>query len=202
MSNPIQNLNSIGPMTGDSDDKNKKPADPVKADYEEGKRFLDNGNLSQAAISLHNALLGYEEKGDKTGIANAANQLGHVCLAKGDFTGAENHYKRAWDLCIEFDDPMSLMALSSKFVEVYRGQKDYGKAVEACFDILDTHQNNNNPRGSVELLETLAGIYIEAEEPAKAADAYRTIASIHRNFKHAATADEFEQKAKELEAGA
>jgi len=202
MSNPIQNINSIGPMAGADTDNNKKASDPVKADYDEGKRFLDNGNLSQAAISLHNALLGYEEKGDKTGIANAANQLGHVCLAKGDFVGAENHYRRAWDLCLEFDDPMSLYALSSKFVEVYRGQKKYDKAVDTCFDILDTHQRNNNPRGSVELLETLAEIYLEAGENAKAADTYRTIASIHRNFKHSTTADEFEQKAKELEAGA
>lgn len=202
MSNPIQDIKSIGPLADGSNANNEKPADQVKNDYEEGKRFFDNGNLSQAAVSLHNALLGYEERGDKTGIANAANQLGHVCLAKGDFVGAENHYQRAWDLCVEFDDPMSLHALSTKFVEVYRGQKDYDKAIKNCFDILDTHQRNNNPRGSVELLETLAEIYIEAEDTAKAADTYRTIASIHRNFKHATTADEFEQKAKELEAGA
>lgn len=179
-----------------------KPVDPVKADYDQGKRFFDNGNLSQAAVSLHNALLGYEEKGDKVGVANASNQLGHVCLAKQDYFGAETHYKRTWDMCTELDDPMSLFALSNKFVEVYRGLKEYDKAIESCFDLLDTYHRNNDPRGTVELLETLAEIYIEAGKNDKAADTYRTIASIHRNFKHAATADTFEQKAKEMEAGA
>lgn len=177
----------------------KNPKDPIAADYAEGKRFLDNGNLSQAAMSLHNALLGYEEKGDKGGIANASNQLGHICLAKEDFVGAENHYKRAWDLCKEFDDPMSLFALNKKFIEVYRGLKDYDKAVNICFDVLDVYHGNNDPRGTVVLLELLADIYIEADKKKKAADTLRTVASIHRNFKHKSTAESFIKKAEELE---
>lgn len=201
MSNSIQEIKNIAPMA-ESAGADRKPADPVQADYEQGKRFFDNGNLSQAAVSLHNALLGYEEKGDKTGMANASNQLGHVCMAKGDFVGAENHYQRSWELCTEFDDPMSLFSLSKRFVEVYRGQKNYDKAIEMCFDLLDTYQRNNDPRGTVALLEDLAGIYLEADKIDKAADTYRTIASIHRNFKHASIADSFERKAKELEAGA
>ncbi len=196
MSNTIQNIQDIAPMAGaDVDSK-----DPVKADYEQGKRFLENGNLTQAAISLHNALLGYEEKGDKTGVANSSNQLGHTCFAKGDFVGAESHYQRTWDLCEEFGDPMSLFTLTKRFVEVYRGQKEYDKAITTCLDILDTYQRNNNPAGTVELLETMADIYIESGETGKAADAYKTIAKIHRNFKHKSIAETFEQKAKELAA--
>lgn len=198
MSNSIQNINDIAPMASGAGDSK----DPVQADYEQGKRFFENGNLSEAAVSLHNALLGYEEKGDKTGMANASNQLGHICFAKRDFVGAENHYQRAWDLCNEFGDPMSLFSISKRFVEVYRGQKKYDKAINACFNILDTYQRNNNPRGTVELLENLADIYMEAGTVDKAADTYRTIASIHRNFKHKSIAESFEQKAKELAAGA
>jgi len=200
MSTNIQSMKDIGPMpeggTGESVEK-----DPVNADYEQGKRFLDGGNLSQAAVSLHNALVGYEERGERTGIANASNQLGHVCLAKGDFAGAENHYRRAWDLCSEFDDHMSLFAITKRFVEVYRGQGKYEQAIASCFDLLDTYRSNNDPRGTVDLLEKLAGIYVESGSTGKAADTYRTIAKIHRNFKHASIADSFEQKARELEAG-
>ena len=182
-------------MAGSESSKEK---DPVKVDYEEGKRFFDNGNLAQAAVSLHNALLGYEERNDKTGVANACNQLGHVCMAKGDFLGAEIHYRRCWELCSEFGDPMSLFALSKRFIEVYRGQKKYEQAISSCFELLEDYQRNNDPRGTVELLETLAEIYLEAGSREKAADTYRTVAKIHRNFKHKTIADSFEQKAAEL----
>jgi tetratricopeptide (TPR) repeat protein len=205
MSNTIQNLNTIVPIKEAptvAPAADKKISDPVQADYEQGKRFLDTGNLSQAAVSLHNALLGYEEKGDKPGIANASNQLGHACLAKGDFVGAENHYQRAWDLCKEFNDPMSMKALSQRFIEVYRGMKEYDKAVDFCLDLLDAAQKNNDPRATVGVLENMAAIYIEADDTLKAADAYRTVASIHRNFKHKSIAESFEQKAKDLETGA
>ena len=197
MSSSIQNIGDIQPMAGKGADQEK---DPVKADYEEGKRYLDNGNLAQAAVALHNALLGYEERGDKTGLANASNQLGHVCMAKEDYVGAENHYLRARQLCEEFGDPMSLFALAKRFVDVYRGQKKYDEAIGACLDLLDTYRNNNDPRGTVELMEKMADIYIEASMIGKAADTYRTIAKIHRNFKHATIADSFDQKASELEA--
>lgn len=198
MSTTIQNMNDIGPMAGGG----KKASDQVTADYEEGKRFLQNGNLAQAAVSFHNALLGYEERGDKTGVANASNQLGHVCMAKKDYVGAESHYHRSLQLCEEFGDAMSLFTLSKRFVEVYRGQEKYDKAIEACLDLLETYQKNNDPRGTVELLENMAGIYIEADQAGKAADTYRTIAKIHRNYKHNSIADSFDEKARELAAGA
>lgn len=201
MSTTIQNINTIGPMAG-NDENEAKGKDPVKVDYDQGKRFLENGNLTQAAVALHNALLGYEERGDTTGMANASNQLGNVCLAKADYVGAENHYQRCWDLLSEVGDPMSLQALSKRFVEVYRGQKDYERAVKACFDLLDAYHRNNDPRGTVELLEKLAAIYCEAGQVDKAADTYRTIAKIHRNYKHKSIAESFEEKARELEAGA
>lgn len=199
MSTSIQNMKDIGPMAGN---ENSAEKDPVKKDYDEGKRHLDNGNLAQAALALHNALLGYEERGDKTGIANSCNQLGHVCMAKSDYLGAENHYRRCWDFCTELDDPMSLFALSKRFVEVYRGQKKYDQAISTCLDLLDTYQRNNNPRGTVEVLENMAEIYIEAGSREKAADTYRTIAKIHRNFKHGSIADSFDKKAQELAAEA
>jgi tetratricopeptide (TPR) repeat protein len=158
--------------------------------------------LAQAAVSLHNALLGYEEKGDKGGVANASNQLGHVCFAKEDFTSAEKHYLRAQELCRELGDQLSLFSLLKRFVEVYRGLKDYEKAVKLSFDILDTYYANNDPRGTVSALENLADIYLDAGQPDKAADSLRTIASIHRNFGHKSIADSFERKASELEPGA
>ena len=86
--------------------------------------------MAQAAVAFHNALFGYEEKGDENGIANASNQLGHVCLARKEYEQAKRHYQRAWEICEKLQDPMSLIALSKSYL-VYRGLKrlssgDYG----------------------------------------------------------------------------
>ena len=196
MSNPLQNITSIAPMANAAD--SPKSPSGAQADYEDGKRFLEKNELSQAAVAFHNALLAYEEKGDEKGIANACHQLGHVCLARQEFGQAEKHYLRARQLCEKFADPASLAALSKKMVEVYRGLERYDMAVASCLELVDGYMANNDPRGTVAILEILAEVYIDAAKPAQAADAYRTIASIHRNYKHASIADSYEKKAAEL----
>lgn len=196
MSNTVQDINSIAPLA--KDDKTVAPKDQVQVDYEEGKKFLENNNPGQAAVALHNALLGFEEKGDEAGIANASNQLGHACLARKDYAQAEKYYLRTQEICRKLDDPLSLLALAKQFVEVYRGLKDYGKAIETCLGLLDAYHRNNDPKGTVGILEDMAEIYVESDDRQKAADTYRTIASIHRNFNHQSIADSFAEKAREL----
>ena len=199
MKSTLQDIQSIAPMSGT---KTGGDDDLVRASYEEGKRFLESQNYAQAAVSLHNALLGYEERDDEAGVANASNQLGHVCLARQEYATALKHYQRAWDICVKLHDEMSQIALQKKFVETYCGAGELRKAVEACLDLLDRYYQNNDPRGTVELLEQMATIYISAGETGKAADAYRTIASIHRNFKHLSMAENFDKKAEDIEKAA
>jgi hypothetical protein len=47
-------------------------------------------------------------------------------------------------------------------------------------------------------MEKMVDIYLLADQKDKAADTCMTIASIHRNFKHAGIAESFEKKAAEL----
>ncbi len=183
-------------------EEKKRSSDPIQAEYEDGLEFLKDKELSQAAVSFHNALRGFEEKKHQDGIANASNQLGNVCLEKGDFAKAREHYQRAWDICDRFDDPMSLLALSVQLVVVHRGLGENDKALELCFGMLETHNLNNNPQGTVTVMETIADIYLSQNEKLKAADTYRTIASIHSNYKHKNIAEKFMARAKELEAEA
>jgi tetratricopeptide (TPR) repeat protein len=197
MSNPVQSLDTIAPMQDAK--KEGKPKDPVQADYEEGKRFFAEGNIGQAAVAFHNALLGYEEKKDTNGIANAANQIGKICLERGEYEKALKSFNRAWDICEEIGDPASLLTLNKEYAKVYRGLKDYKSAIGVCLDIIDTYQGNNNPKGTVETLETIAEIYLEMDDKVKAADTYRTISSIHANYKHESIAKNFAHKAAELE---
>ncbi len=197
----ISNIQSMAEIkkAGQKEDK-KRSSDPIQAEYEEGLEFLKNKELSQAAVAFHNALRGYEEKKHQDGIANASNQLGNVCLEKGEFEKAGEHYQRAWEICDRFDDPMSLLALSMQLVVVHRGLGENDKALELCFEMLETHNKNNNPQGTVSVMETIAAIYLAMDEKSKAADTYKTIASIHRNYKHRNIAEKFMARAEELEA--
>jgi len=194
MSKPAPKLQDITSIMGA-----KSAGDPVQADYEKGKELLQKNELAQAAAALHNALVGYEEKSDQQGIANASNQMGHVCLARKDYDQAEKHYMRAWDICESLNDPMSMLAVSNQLVTVYQGQGQFKRAISICLDLIDKYHDNNDPRGTVEVLERMAEIYIEAGEQAKAADAYRTVASIHKNFNHKKIAEGYIRKAEDLE---
>jgi tetratricopeptide (TPR) repeat protein len=196
MSKSVQSIQDIAPMQGG---KSSETGDPVQADYEKGKELLQKDELSQAAAALHNALVGYQQREDQHGIANASNQMGHVCLAKKEYDQALSHYNRALEICEKLHDPMSLLALSHQLILVHRGQGQFNKAISICLDRLEKYHDNNDPQGTVAVLEQMAEIYIEAGEQAKAADAYRTIASIHANFKHNNIAEGYLQKAKDLE---
>ncbi len=178
----------------------KRSSDPIQAEYEDGKEFLQNKDLSQAVLAFHNALCGFEEKNNQDGIANASNQLGNICLENAEYEKALEHYQRAWEICDRLEDPMSLLSLSKQLIAVHRGLKDYNKALQTCLDMLETYNLNNNPQGTVETLESMAEIYLDQGEKKKAADAYRTISSIHSNYNHKNIAEDFLNKAKELEA--
>lgn len=196
MSSKVQSLDSIAPM---SQSETVSSSDPVKKEYEQGKQFLENKDYGQAAVALHNALVGFEEKKDEHGIANASNQLGHLCLEKEDFENALGHYQRAFDICDKSYDRMSILAVLHRVVKVYRGLGQPENAIETSLDILDHYHDNRDPQGTVVTLEELAEIYIESGNKSKAADAYRTIAAVHKNFKHSNIAAEYNKKADELE---
>ncbi len=199
----ISNIQPLGDIkkVGKKEEK-KRSSNPIQAEYDDGIEFLKEDDLTQAAVAFHNVLLAYEEKKHQDGIANASNQLGNVCLRKGEFEKAKEHYQRAWDICDRFEDPMSLLALSMQLVVVHRGLNDNAKALDICYDMLEVHSMNNNPQGTVATLETIADIYMAQKDKAKTADTYRTIASIHARFKHNSIAEKFTTRAKELDAEA
>jgi tetratricopeptide (TPR) repeat protein len=195
MTDKLQSIENIGTM---GMTQSVKPSDPVQADYEEGKRFLENKAYGQAAVALHNALIGFKEKNDQAGIANASNQLGHVCIAREEYESALKHYQLALDICDKSNDRMSVLAVLKRIVEVYKGLKKYDTAIESCLVILDHYHDNRDPQGTVTTLEEIAELYLKLEKNEKAADTYRTIASIHKNFRHENIAAVFMEKATQL----
>ena len=197
MSSNLQDINSITSAAGNAEDK--EPSDPLQALLEEGKRFLENNETGQAAVTLHNALLGFEEKNDEVGIANACNQLGLVCLARTENEKALTYFDRVYEICDKSNDRMSLLAVSKQCVVACRGLGQYDNAIKTCLEMLDWYQDNRDPQGAVATLELMADIYEEAGSYDMAADACRTAASIHQNFKHETIAGKLIEKAEKLE---
>lgn len=195
MSTPIQNIDSIGPAeTTDMGEKKNQ----AQIDYEEGRGYVERGEAALAAVALHNALRGFEEENNREGMANATYQLGHACLLRREYDKALLHYRRTNELCEELGDPVSQLSVAKYLVQAHRGLKEYRQAIDICLDLLDSYQRNNDPKNSVEILERMADIYIDAGEREKAADAYKTAASIHTNFGHKNFADSLKKKAAEL----
>ncbi|GAB6190927.1 tetratricopeptide repeat protein [Desulfocastanea catecholica] len=195
MTENLQTLDSIGTMGASP---TAKPSDPLQADYEEGKKYFENQAYGQAAVALHNALVGFTERNDQAGIANASNQLGHVCFVRGEYDSALQHYQRALDICDKSNDRMSVLAVLKKIVEVQKALNQYALAITSCLAILDHYHDNRDPQGTVTTLEEIAQLYLKLEQNEKAADTYRTIASIHKNFRHENIAASFMKKAAQL----
>lgn len=197
-SDSIQPMSAIQPM-GDNKAKGDDIKDPAKRDYMAGRKYFTSGDYAQAVICFHNALLGFEEKNDVQGIANASDRLGDTCMAREEYEMAITHFKRAETICEQEDDSFSQVSLQKKMAEAYVKLGDADKAFELFFDLAEHYRIVNNPRGAIEVLEKIGALYEEINEPSSAADTYRTVASIHANFGHAKIAADFEAKAAGLE---
>ena len=176
-------------------DQKEENKSQTQKDYEAGQEFLKEKDIAQAANSFHNALIGFEQEGNENGIANASDKLGDICDERGETAKALEHLERAYAICHKSFDRFSLFSLERKNAGLIYKSGDLDKAIELYLDILDEFGALRNPQGSVETLETMAEIYLKKDEKEKAADAYRTIASIHTNFKHPQQTEEFLAKA-------
>ena len=175
--------------------------DPAQADYDQGKQILQAGDEALAASCFHNALVGFEQNGDDNGVANASDQLGDICVLREEHEKALEHYQRAYEICDKENDSFSLIALLKKMVVSKRALNKYDEAIKIYLNVIDIYSGYNNPAGTVATMEELAKLYLEIGERQKSADTYRTIASIHKNFKHNLHAQQFLDKAAQVEQG-
>ena len=185
-----------------SEEQSPEAKDQAQADYDRGRELLAAGDETQAASLFHNALLGFEQRGDDKGVANAVDQLGDICAGREDHEKAIIHYQRAYEICDRENDRFSLIALQKKMALAKRALEQYDEVVRIYLNVIDIYAGYNNPAGTVATMEELAKLYLEMGERQKSADTYRTIASIHRNFKHTIQAQEYMDRAAQVEQGA
>ncbi len=200
VSEHIQPLNSIGPVDDGPAADDDKLKNPARRDYVKGREQYTAGDYAAAAHSFHNALRGFEEQGDTQGIANASDRLGDACMGREEYAMALEHYERAKGICEQEEDSFSLLALHKKMAVCYRKLDRLDEALDLLFDMLEHYQVLKNPKGAVDILTVMAEVFIQQGRISEAADAYRTVSSIHANFKHKRLAEEFAKRADDLEA--
>ena len=176
--------------------------DPTQADYLKGKELRTAGDDSQAAIFFHNALVCFEQNGNDKGVANASDQLGDICAGRQEHEKALAHYGKAFAVCDREKDMFSLIALQKKMALSQKALQRFDEAVKIYLNVIEIYAGYNNPAGTVATMEDLAELYLRMGERRKSADTFRTIASIHKNFKHSNHAQEFMEKAEQVEKGA
>jgi tetratricopeptide (TPR) repeat protein len=201
MSEQLQPIGSIDPNNKEQEKEEQALQDPAKADYKEGRDFLAKGEYAQAAMAFHNALKAFEERGDEQGIANCADRLGDVCVAKEEYQMALEHFQRAYAICDKEKDVFSTVTLNKKIAGIHKRTGELDKALSILLDIFDHYTQLRDPKGTVEILEVIAEVYQEKGDNDNAADTLRTIAGIHRNFKHTRQAEEFAARAAALKQG-
>lgn len=198
----LQPLSSLGPMQKPQPQEvDPKQDDPVRLDYLEARGLLERGEYAQAAMGFHNALRGYEERGDRIGVANCADRLGDACLGRGEHAMALANYERAYAICVQEEDSFSQLSLNKKIVQCLRQLGQHERALTVLDDMLEHYQLTRNPKGAVETLEIMAEVYLAQGDRANAAEAYRAAAKVHASFKHAHMAEELRRKADLVEQG-
>jgi len=199
VSDSIQSLDSLTSM----DDPNREGKvddinDPARLDYVKGRAQFSGGEFAEATVSFHNALKGFEEQGDDQGIANAADRLGDTCMAREEYSLALEHYQRAFAICDKEEDSFSTLALNKKMAVSHKKLGQLDEAMVLLYDMLEHYQLTKNPKGVVEILMVMAEIFVQQGKINEAADAYRTISSVHAGFKHQRLSEEFAQRAEDL----
>jgi len=185
-------------LTGFPEIKNEEEKTQAQQDFEQGMAFLNDKESAQAAAAFHNAILGYEKDKDDNGVANACMRLADICLENQDFDKALEFCKRANDICSTANDTFSLICIKETKAKIYSQWQKFDKAIALYSELVEDYNITRNPQGTVNSLETMADLYLKDDEKEKAADCYKTIASIHKSFKHVTYYKRYLKKSEDL----
>ena len=130
-------------------EENRDPDDPVYLEYLEARGFLERGDYARAAMGFHNAMHGYEDRGDRAGMANASDRLGDACMGREEYGMALANYERAYRICVEEDDSFSQLALNKKMMQCCRKLGQLDRALAILDDMLEHYRLMKNPKDEI-----------------------------------------------------
>lgn len=178
-------------------EKEEEEKTQAQQDYEQGMSFINDKETAQAAASFHNAIVGFEQDKDDNGVANACMRLADICLGD-DLDKALQFCMRAKKICSASEDTFSLICIKETEAKAYSQWQKYAEAIKLYIELVEDYNITRNPQGAVNSLETMAELYLKDDNKDKAADCYKTIASIHKSFKHVTYYQRYLKKSEDL----
>ena len=101
-----------------------------KSLIKQGQRLSNQGSYAQALMLYHLALQIAEQLGDKTGTAEAAQQIGGINSFQGNYTQAWEYYRKSLQLAEEVGDKKLIAKGLGSIANVHSLQSNYAQALE------------------------------------------------------------------------
>jgi len=115
----------------------------------------------------------HEKLGDKSGVASATINSGHVLIDTGDYSAALEHYRRAQTLVEELEDPSGIAIVLGSFGVVYNATGDYDAALEHYRLALAIHEELAERGGIAKLTLNIGTVYFNIGDYPAALENYR-----------------------------
>ncbi|NPD45401.1 MULTISPECIES: tetratricopeptide repeat protein [unclassified Lentimicrobium] len=129
-----------------------------------GVVFTICGNLREAEVNYHKAMLLYKQMDDKINVAVLMTNMGVTYARNGQYYQASSNYLKALQISEEMKDEESIATTYQNMGEVMALQKQYDKAVGYYNSALNIYQKHKNQADMAAVYLNLGQIYIEQEE--------------------------------------
>ncbi|MCD6012275.1 MAG: hypothetical protein K0Q79_2137 [Flavipsychrobacter sp.] len=145
----------------------------ASANYDIGKNYKEGKHDYSKGIEYYaKSLKGFEDLGDKAGIASLLNAMGTVYMIKGDYSQSLECYQRGLKLYKELDNIRGVAAATCNIGNVYYSYGDYPKALEYYFKALKIDEANGYKQYTAFDVNNIANIYGKQGNYSKALEYY------------------------------
>ena len=144
--------------------------------------FVDIGDYDMAMDISLSALNQAEKLGDKSGIGNSLNIIGHVHYFRGDYNKGLEYFGKSLDIKEELGDKSGIGNILNNVGLVYWNLGDYEKSLEYNNRSLKTHKELDNKRGIASGFHNIGLIHLDKSEIDKALDYYKKSLSIKQEI--------------------
>ncbi len=153
----------------------QNPADEtaLRALIDQGNRFFEQGDYSQA-LAAHRQALGMAERlGDRAGIARAQNSIGNVLLAQGDYAQALDYFRKSLALSEALGDKAGVANTVRNIGNIHYSQGDFALALDSFRRGLELSENLGDKAGVARSLGSLGVVYDVQGDYAQSLEYYR-----------------------------
>ncbi len=138
-----------------------------------GVCYSDMGMNDKSAISLMNALKGFEKEHDSSGISNTLISLGLIFSNDYNYVDAYNYTLRAFEICEKQDDKLGMSACMNNIGEIYYSREDYVTALGYFKNSLEIDKEIDDLYGIAIGLNNIGDTYLRLKDTVLALSYYQ-----------------------------